>query len=152
MRKSVLFTVLLTLVVSGCGDSARVDNTTPSTNVDSSSPQSDVEDEPHADFEEDALPDSLDNELECDITVSIVGAMAGDFEGFATEEEAVNAWKPGTGDIPDGEWVQHEDNSWTLVADNGLTVAKAEVRAITGNENTTFATERYVSDGIEYCE
>ena len=142
MRKSVLFTVLLMLVVSSCGDSARVDNTTPST---------DVEDEPHADFEEDAVPDGLGNKLECDVTVSIVGAMAGDFEGFATEEEAVNDWKPGTGDIPDGEWVQHEDDSWTLVGDDGLTVASAVVRAITRNENTTFPTERYVSGGIEYC-
>ena len=91
-------------------------------------------------------------DLSCETMASIHADMDQDFEGHATPEEAVNSWIAGSGGLPNGEWTHHEDAKWILVDNDGNTVARTQVRTMTGNNNTTFATERYVSNEIEYCE
>jgi hypothetical protein len=88
--------------------------------------------------------------LSCDNIHTIEYMREGGFQGYATPREAVESWKSESG-VPDGGWVQHEGVRWVLVNEDGENVARTEVRTMTGNASTTFATERYASDGIEYC-
>jgi hypothetical protein len=88
--------------------------------------------------------------LSCDNIHSIEYMREGDFQGSATPREAVESWNRESS-LPGGEWVQYEGVRWVLVNQHGENVARTEVRTMIGNASTTFATERYASDGIEYC-
>ena len=90
--------------------------------------------------------------LACEEIVSIQGAREETFEGYSTPEEAVNAWNDMSGmGIPKGTWTKHEANKWILIDGDGNTVARTVVSTMTGNAVTTFATERFASDGLEFC-
>lgn len=89
-------------------------------------------------------------DLDCELVSSIEGAMDDDFAGFATPEEAVSGWD-GLSGLAEGTWTNTDGESWILVTDDGRTVARTTVFAMTGNAITTFPVERYTSVSIEYC-
>ena len=126
----VLGWVVVATVVSACGSGGQGTTPTPAAGEDSS--------------------DAYD--LSCETMMSIHADMDQGFEGYTTPEEAVNAWITGSGGLPNGQWTHHEDDKWILVDNDGNTIGRTKVRTMTGNNNTTFATERYVSNEIEYCE
>jgi len=102
---------------------------------------------------DDAQEPSETYELSCETFVSLHGDPTESFEGYVTPREAVATWIPGTpGGLPQGDWIQYENSKWILVDEEGNTIGRTEVMVLTGNANTTFATERYASFGIEYCE
>jgi hypothetical protein len=141
LRRLVLFAVLTMIVVSceeGTDTSGPEDQTDPVTSGSV------------ADSEGSGRPESFD--LDCEIIFEVHADFDASFEGYTTPQEAVESWPPGAGGIPDGDWTQFEDNKWVVVSSDGETVARARVEAWTGNPTTTFASERYVVGGIEYCE
>ena len=102
----------------------------------------------HDDDQEPTVPEeSMSTQLACEEFASIHADLDPSFEGYATPEEALGSWSG----LPDGEWTEHEDGAWILVNGDGGTVGRGEVRSFTSNASTTFASERYVSEGIEYC-
>lgn len=132
MRRLVVSVVLALLTVS-CGfGSDHDDATEPITGASSTS-----------------SPESFD--LPCETIFFIARDVEGSFEGYATPKEAVESWNGQPG-VPHGEWVQFEGDKWLLVNDEGENAARTEVTVMTGNASTTFATERYASGEVEYCE
>ena len=95
-------------------------------------------------------PETFD--LGCETIFEIHADFDAAFEGYATPEDAVESWTPGAGGVPDGEWKQFEGDRWVVLSDTGETVARTQVEVWVSNANTTFANERFVASGIEYCE
>lgn len=92
-------------------------------------------------------------DLSCVDRVWIHRDPDGGFEGYATELEALEAWDlGGPGEPPNGRWEHLEGSRWILIDAEGKTVALAEVSEWTSNSVTTFATVRYASFNIEYCD
>jgi hypothetical protein len=136
MRRILMFVVFGLLAVS-CGlGSDHEDATEPVTDASNttSPPES---------------PESFD--LPCETIFFIAIDMEGSFEGYATPKEAAESWNRQPG-VPRGEWVQFDDNKWVLLGDEGENAARTEVNVMTGNASTTFPTERYFSEEVEYCE
>ena len=91
-------------------------------------------------------------ELGCEPIFSVHRDFDGAFEGYATQREAAESWAPGRSGLPRGEWKHFDGDRWILVTENGDTVARTRVEVWASNASTTFATERYASGEVEYCE
>jgi hypothetical protein len=141
MRRLLLVAIVAVLAVSCGSDSAK------SGSEDQTDPVTSGSQTASDDSEE---PETFD--LPCETIFSIHADFAGDFEGYATPQEAAESSTGGASGLPDGEWKHFEDNKWVFISAGGENVARTEIEVWIGNATTTFATERYVSSGLEYCE
>ena len=90
-------------------------------------------------------------ELDCDSVVSMHGDLVEDFQADLSPEDAVKTFTNDPG-LPQGTWMQLNDTQWVLVNADGRTVGRTTVRVVRENAVETFPEDRYLTDGVEYCE
>jgi hypothetical protein len=90
-------------------------------------------------------PIAPSDDLSCEVFVSAHADFDESFDGYASEEEALESWILGSpGGPPVGTWVHHEGSQWILRAEDGSTVGRSETVMINA--------ERYASNDIDYCQ
>ena len=79
------------------------------------------------------------------------GDLVEDFQADLSPEDAVKTFTNDPG-LPQGTWMQLNDTQWVLVNADGRTVGRTTVRVVRENAVETFPEDRYLTDGVEYCE